>query len=162
MAHRAKNDNFIAQGLRWYPEARATVHAFESALAGRIEKCIARRNWRAWKPDAEGFEPDYNNRSEWNWVGVAATGRMTHRGTKTDLWDTTDRVVHRTFRLESWPRPVWNRDLPLPKITGGTAVRQDGAGFYLISDSPDLDRIFARLLAKFDACAAAAARPKKR
>ena len=111
MARRQKNNDFITQGLRRYPEARATVRAFETALAQRIEKCITRRTWIEWKPDAESIRPDYD-RSESNWAGVAATGRMKHKGTKTDLWvwvewDTTDRAVHRTFKLESWPRPVW-------------------------------------------------------
>jgi hypothetical protein len=163
MAHRPKIDDFITQGLRRYPEARATVRAFQSALAGRIEECIARRNWRAWKPDAEGFEP-YRGGPQWDGAGVIAGGRMKNRGAKTDLWVyVVWSAPIRTFRLDPWPRPVWlNRDLALPKIAGGIAVRADRTGFYVISDSPDLDRICARLLATFDACASAAVKPRKR
>ena len=54
------------------------------------------------------------------------------------------------------------RSLLLPKIPGGIAVGSDREGFYVIYDPPDVDRIFAGLLATFDAGAPYAARAMKR
>ena len=162
-------DEFVAQGLKHYPDAMTATAEFRRLVTEKIIGQFRARTWKAWKPNLKTMK---SNRSESDgcWIGVSTFGSVD--GFKSPVrvesgiaWISSEWDVPRAFEIDVYSGGDWlSEGLKNPQGKGVTFEKGDPACLSIEDDSPapDLDSIFDRLFTAFDACVATATKVRGR
>lgn len=158
-----KSDTFLAEGLRNYPDAHATVEQFKRQLRERVMARISSHGWRTWKPNLKGLSTTHSE-SDGLWLGASCTGHVEGFGDPVSIdaglwWGRTDGEGYCEVGLSAWNCPEWLKRawrVPEPFAKRGISAERKYLFLPLPEGNTDFEGALDSVLAAFDACAAQA------
>lgn len=159
------SDPFLAQGLRHYPDAHATVEQFQRQVRERIMARLRARAWQAWIPTLDDLATTQSTRNGL-WLGAGCAGRVKGFAETVNIdaglwWGRAGRTGPCEVGLSAWNSPEWLRGVwrvPEPSARRGVRAERKYLFVALREDETDFERVLDDVLEAFDACAAAAQR----